>query len=77
MFAATAEHEHTARSNGSSALMGSEDKPAHDFAEASGQRSDFTSNMSHETMSPEERRKKVAEWLIAWLKEGDPQLAVN
>jgi hypothetical protein len=77
MFAATAEHEYTAHSSGSSALMGSKDEPAHDITGASSRRSDFISSVSHETMSPEERRKVVAEWLIAWLKEGDPQLAAN
>jgi hypothetical protein len=28
-------------------------------------------------ISPEERRKKIAEWLITWLKEGDARLAMH
>lgn len=33
--------------------------------------------MEDADISPEERRKMIAEWLINWLKEGDARLAVH
>lgn len=76
MSIATDKQVAATHARGSAALKKPEDKPTQ--AETAPHRTEgFSSKISLEDMSPDERRKLTAQWLSTWLREGDTRHSMN
>lgn len=74
MAITNAKQEHATLAGGSGAARNNPgDEPASEIKGATPRSPAFGAQMPLDGLSPDERRKTTADWLITWLKEGDAQ----